>query len=200
MKTVVRIGGIGSGKSTVSSMFAQLGAGVISLDDIGHFVLTTPEVKFDLARTFGTKIFDEKGEVVRSRLAKEAFDCPEHTEWLNGITHPAIWKECFRRVDILGEIHPMVIVEVTSGPMSREEFAWADAIMTVSAPEDVRVARAVARGQSEGDVRSRLAMQLTDAQREAISDYIIRSDGTLEDVRRQVEAIWESVVGSDGAC
>lgn len=51
-------------------MFAELGAGIINLDDVGHFVLTTPGVKYDIARTFGANVFDERGEVVRSRLAR----------------------------------------------------------------------------------------------------------------------------------
>ena len=69
MKTIALVGGIGSGKSTIAHMFAELGAGIINLDDVGHFVLTTPGVKYDIARTFGANVFDERGEVVRSRLA-----------------------------------------------------------------------------------------------------------------------------------
>ena len=98
MKTIALVGGIGSGKSTIAHMFAELGAGVINLDDVGHFVLTTPGVKYDIARTFGANVFDERGEVVRSRLAAAAFDTPEHTEWLNAITHPVIMQECRRRI------------------------------------------------------------------------------------------------------
>lgn len=194
MKTVALIGGIGSGKSTVLGEFASLGAGVISLDAIGHYVLTTPEVKFDLARTFGTGIFDEKGEVVRSRLAEAAFDSPEHAEWLNAITHPAIMKECRRRIGELGSIHPVVFVEVTSGELSRKALPWADAIVAVSASEDVRVARAVSRGeQTEEDVRARLALQPSDEEREAIADYVIRNEGTLDDVRARAEEVWSAL-------
>ena len=58
MKTIALVGGIGSGKSTIAHMFAELGAGVINLDDVGHFVLTTPGVKYDIARTFGANVFD----------------------------------------------------------------------------------------------------------------------------------------------
>lgn len=194
MKTIVLIGGIGSGKSTVLGMFASLGAGIVSLDAIGHYVLTTPEVKFDLARTFGTGIFNGKGEVERPLLAQAAFDTPEHTEWLNAITHPAIMKECRRRVKELGALHPVVIVEVTSGEISRKALSWADAIVAVSAPEDLRVARAVSRGeQTEEDVRARLALQPSDEEREAIADYVIRNDVSLDDVRAHVGAVWESL-------
>ncbi|WP_294440276.1 dephospho-CoA kinase [uncultured Slackia sp.] len=194
MTTAALIGGIGSGKSTISSMFAQLGAGIISLDTIGHYVLTMPEVKFDLARTFGAGIFDEKGEVVRPRLAQAAFDTPEHTEWLNGITHPAIMKECRRRIKELSQIHPVVLAEVTSGEISHKTLPWADVIVAVSAPEDMRIARAVERGeQTEADVKARIALQLTDEEREAVADYVIHNDGSLESTQAQVQEVWQAL-------
>ena len=59
---------------------------------------------------------------MRSRLAAAAFDSTEHTQLLNSITHPAIMDECFRRVDMLEEAHDIVVVEVTSGEMTREAF------------------------------------------------------------------------------
>ena len=195
MTTVALIGGIGSGKSSVARMFAELGAGVINLDSIGHYVLTTPEVKLDVAHTFGAEIFDAQGEVIRSRLAQAAFDTPEHTEWLNGITHPAIMRECSRRIDELSKLHPLVLVEVTSGDISRKGLPWADVIVAVSAPETLRVVRATARGdQSEVDVRSRLALQPSDEQREAVADYVIHNDGTLDKAREQVQHIWSSLM------
>ena len=125
MKTIALVGGIGSGKSTIAHMFAELGAGVINLDDVGHFVLTTPGVKYDIARTFGANVFDERGEVVRSRLAAAAFDTPEHTEWLNAITHPVIMQECRRRIGELGQLHDMVVVEVTTGVESKRDVRGA---------------------------------------------------------------------------
>ncbi len=195
MTTVALIGGIGAGKSSVARMFAKLGAGVINLDSIGHDVLTIPAVKRDLAHTFGAGIFDAQGEVIRSRLAQAAFDTPEHTEWLNRITHPAIMRECSRRIDELSKAHPLVLVEVTSGDMSRKGLLWADVVVAVSAPENLRVARAVRRGGlSEADVRSRLALQPSDEQREAAADYVIHSDGTFDKTREQVQSIWSSLI------
>ncbi len=194
MITAALIGGIGSGKSSVACMFAELGAGVINLDEIGHRALAASEVKLDLARVFGSEIFDAQGEVIRSRLAQAAFDSPEHTEQLNAITHPAIMRECRRRIDELSRLHPLVLVEVTSGDISRRSISWADIIIALSAPEDLRVARAVARGnQSEADVRLRLALQPTDEQREAAADYVIRNDGMLDHVREQVRGVWSSL-------
>lgn len=195
MKKVVLIGGIGSGKSTVCGMFEDSGAGIVKLDDIGHDVLFMPAVKDALRDAFGTEILDSEGAVMRPTLAAAAFDTAEHTAALNAITHPAIMDECFRRIDELGAAHDVVVVEVTSGDMTREAFSWADAVVAVSAPEALRIERACARGeQSEADVRARIARQATDEQRESIADYVVENVSTLDDVRAAVAQAWSVLV------
>lgn len=92
MKTIALVGGIGSGKSTIAHMFAELGAGIINLDDVGHFVLTTPGVKYDIARTFGANVFDERGEVVRSRLAAPHSICPSIRNGLTPLRIPSLCR------------------------------------------------------------------------------------------------------------
>lgn len=194
MKKVVLIGGIGSGKSSVCEAFGRLGAGVVKLDDIGHEALSFPATKAALRHAFGGAIFDDGGDVVRSRLAAAAFDSAEHTQLLNSITHPAIMDECFRRVYMLGEAHDIVVVEVTSGEMTREAFSWADAVVAVSAPEEVRLARACARGgQSESDVRARMAQQPSDEQRASIADYVIDNSGSVEQMSHAVQTVWSAL-------
>ena len=195
MNTIALVGGIGSGKSTIAHMFAELGAGVINLDDVGHFVLTTPGVKYDIARTFGANVFDERGEVVRSRLAAAAFDTPEHTEWLNAITHPVIMQECRRRIGELGQLHDMVVVEVTTGVESKRDVRWADALVAVVAPACVRMERACARGnQSTADVSRRIALQKTDAQLAAIADFTINNGSDLESAQAEVKRVYDAVM------
>ena len=195
MKTVALVGGIGSGKSTIAHMFAELGAGVINLDDVGHFVLTTPGVKYDIGRTFGAAVFDERGEVVRSRLAAAAFDTPEHTEWLNAITHPVIMKECRRRIGELGQLHDLVVVEVTTGVASKREVRWADALVAVVAPACVRMERACARGeQSAADVSRRIALQQTDAQLSAVADFTIDNGGSVDQAKAEVKRVYDALM------
>lgn len=195
MKRVVLIGGIGSGKSTVCDWFACLGAGVVKLDDIGHEVLTMPSTKAALRDAFGEGIFDDAGDIVRSRLAAAAFDSAEHTRLLDSITHPAIMEECFKRVDALGADHDVVVVEVTSGEMTRAAFSWADAVVAVAAPEQTRIERACSRGsQSEADVRARMARQPDDALRASIADYVIDNGGDIDRMHAAVAEVWRSLV------
>lgn len=97
-------------------------------------------------------------------------------------------------MDMLEEAHDIVVVEVTSGEMTREAFSWADAVVAVSAPEEVRLARACARGgQSESDVRARMAQQPSDEQRASIADYVIDNGGSVQQMGHAVEAVWSAL-------
>lgn len=191
--TYALIGGIGSGKSTVCELFARHGAAIVKLDDIGHDILAFPEVVARLRAAFGDGVCDAAGRVVRARLAAAAFDSDERTAMLDAITHPAIMQEAARRIRACAA-YPAVIVEVTAGEMTRAALAWADGIIAVSAPEEVRVRRALARGgQSEQDVRARIARQPRDAQRAAVADYVIDNGADLSSVAAHVDAVWRAI-------
>ena len=200
MKTVALIGGIGSGKSYVSGVFADLGAAVINLDAIGHEVLEQPQVKDSLVEAFGQRVLGPDDRISRPDLAAAAFAGPQGVETLNGITHPAIWEEYHRKVALIkeanqfachcGEASQLIVVEVTSGDISRESLAFADCVVAVSAPEELRLARATSRGhQSLEDVKRRMAAQPTDEQREAVADWCIDNSDDRIDLRSQVAAI-----------
>lgn len=201
MATVALIGGIGSGKSTVLSMFAHRGAACIGLDEIGHGILESPAVKDEIRSAFGSGVFDENGRIVRSKLAAAAFDTGEHTAVLNAITHPAIMAECFRRIDEAKRGHAVVVVEVTSGTMTREAFSWADAVVAVAAPEDVRLERACARGdQARDDVAARMELQASDAERAAIADFEIDNGSSLDQAALEVDRVWRALAESQPSC
>lgn len=133
--------------------------------------------------------------MVRSRLAAAAFDTPEHTEWLNAITHPVIMKECKRRIGELGQLHNLVVVEVTTGVASKRDVRWADVLVAVVAPACVRMDRACARGeQSTADVSRRIALQQTDAQLSALADYTIDNGGGIEEAKAEVKRVYDALM------
>lgn len=186
---VALIGGIGSGKSTVSGMFSELGCAVISLDSIGHEVLALPEVKQDLASAFGDDVLDGRGAVVRPVLAQRAFSTAEGTQLLNSITHPRIMAIFEQRARQLSERFGIVVVEVTAGEMTRGAMPWAKAVVAVSAPSELRLERACARGQQPEDVRRRMAAQPTDAERAAAADFVIENAGDLDSLRARIAEV-----------
>ena len=189
MISAALVGGIGSGKSTVLAMFGECGCATVSLDALGHEVLAMAETKRDLAAAFGPDVLDEDGAVLRPVLAGRAFASPEGTQRLNSITHPrivALFEERRRELSFAADV---LVVEVTAGEITREAMPWAQAIIAVSAPADLRLQRACARGEQPDDVRRRMEAQPSDAQRAAVADFVIENADGLDSLRAQVEGV-----------
>ena len=190
MQRYLLIGGIGSGKSTVSNLFLEQGAYCIDLDTIGQRQLFDADVKRELVEAFGADILNDARQVDRARLAERAFASDEATATLNAITHPRIISMLKKRLD-RGENagSGLCIIESSAyaGPGSVDGLDEViDGIIAVVASEELRVARAVKRGMDEADVRARMARQATDEERRRWADYVIENNGSLADLEQQV--------------
>ena len=97
MKILGIIGGIGSGKTTASALFRQMGAAIISADDIGHQVLLLPDVKKVALERWGSAVFGDDGEIDRRKLAAVAFADEKELSYLKSLTHPLIAEEVHRQ-------------------------------------------------------------------------------------------------------
>ena len=187
MKNILIIGGMGAGKSSVTSALASQGLPVVDLDRLGHVVLTWDFVKKELRDAYGAGVFTAEGEVDRAALAAVAFATKEGTETLNRITQPRIDQALHNELARLAaEGRTAAVIESSSFTGQAPLVALADYIVVVTAPEELRVARAVAAGWSEADVRARMARQLTDEQRLRFATVSFVNDGTPEQLYDQV--------------
>ena len=198
MKKLFVIGGMGSGKSSVSNIIAEDGIPVIDLDKVGHQIHTWETVKEEIAAEFGADVYDENGELIRSKLADRAFSSPAETRKLNRITLPRIEDAFTTKLDELEAAGcEAVVVEHTvfkNRAMSMADMA--DVIIAVLAPLDVRIQRAVAAGFDEKDVRRRIAQQITDAERIEKADVVFNNDGTQEELYNKVVNWWNDYTSS----
>lgn len=199
MKKVFIIGGMGAGKSMATQALAEQGLPSIDLDEVGHEVLTRDYVKADLVEAFGDGILDETGEVNRPSLAAKAFVDEVHTSLLNSITMPRIEETFADRVDELEKSGSEAVVIEYSAFRNKDVSlaAKADCIIAVLAPLDVRIARAVAAGWDEDDVRRRIARQITDAERIDAADVVFHNDSTPDELKRQVVEWWNGFKGEN---
>ena len=174
MRRVGITGGIGSGKSTVCRILRVLGVPVFEADAEGRTLLThDPDVIDAVRERFGPDLIGEQG-VDRQALARIVFNDPAALQDLNAIVHPAVRMAFARWAD--AQHAPYVVMEAAilaeSGGRSQ-----VDDLVVVSAPEDLRVQRVMARdGVDEQAVRDRMANQLTDAEREAQADAVLVND------------------------
>ncbi len=194
MRRIGLTGGIGSGKSTVSAMLADLGAHVIDADAIAREVVAPgTEGLAALVEAFGPDILALDGSLNRAALADRAFADESARQRLNAITHPRI---AARTAELMRKI-PDDAVLVHDVPLLVEvglQDAY-DMVLVVDAPDDVRVRRLLERGLDEQDARARIAAQATREQRLAVADVVLDNSGSLSDLREQVERAWTTIAG-----
>lgn len=191
MRRIGLTGGIGSGKSTVAQLFAELGAYVIDADAIAREVVEpgTPGLAA-LVEAFGPAIRD--GDALdRAALAQIVFENPQARQTLNAITHPLIGA---RTAELMAEL-PDDAVLIHDVPLLVElgmQDAY-DLVVVVDAPDELRVRRLVQRGLPEADARARIAAQAPRDQRLAAADIVIDNSGDLDSLREQVRSAWPEV-------
>lgn len=175
MFTVGLTGGIGSGKTTVCRVFSVLGIPVFNSDEQAKLLLQDdPVVKAAVVQLFGRSVYPA-GKLDRKALAQLVFNDPKALAGLNAIVHPAVrrafkeWAESQQAPYVINEA--AILVETGAYPSF-------DRLVTVEAPEDVRLARVMARdGSPEEQVRQRMSNQATEAQRREVAYAVIENDG-----------------------
>lgn len=190
-------GGIGSGKSTVARLLDTRGAVVVDVDALGREVIA-PGGRAEAAvlAEFGPAVADGEGHVDRAALAREVFGRPDRLAALTAISHPAINATLTERLDALDAddvavLDMAILVESNLGrAVERHPYTR---VVVVEAPEDLRIARAVARGMREEDVRARIASQATDHERRAVADAVLVNDGDLDRLEDAVDALWATI-------
>lgn len=183
-------GGIGSGKSTVSSLLAEKGAVVIDADRIVHEVQAPGGAAYQpIIDRFSPEIVLPDGALDRKKLASIVFSDPEALADLNKVTHPLVGQEIADRMAAEVDTDHVVILDVPLLVESgRSDMAG---MIVVDCPIDVAVARAVARGMDEADVRRRIAAQASREDRLAKADFVVDNSGSLDDLRREVDRAWQ---------
>ncbi len=181
-------GGIASGKSTVAARLRELGADVIEADVIGHDVLAPGGPAFDAVAARWPQA-RSGGRIDRAVLAGIVFADGDQLAELEALTHPAIADEIARRIS--NSSAPVVVVEVpVAGPLP--EGPWTRVVVT--APRDLRLRRAEARGATPGDARRRMGAQPTDEEYADGADFVIDNSGTRAQLMAAIDDLWRDLV------
>ncbi len=182
---VALTGGIASGKSVVSALFAELGAAVVDTDVIARQVVQPGQPALDAIRQrFGDAVFDAEGRLDRAALRQRVFSDSEARRDLEAILHPRIGAETRRQALAAAGPYLLIVVPLLVGSPLLE---FVDRVLVVDCSEETQLARLLERdAESEEQARRMLAAQASREQRLAIADDIIRNDGSLDDLQRQV--------------
>jgi len=172
-------GGIGSGKTTVCRIFEALGVPVYDADYRAKgLIQNDPSIRKSLVDIFGPEAYLPGGVYNRTFISEIVFRDPAKLAALNAAVHPALEKDSLDwHREKAGEGYPYTLKEaailVESGG-----YRLLDALIVVTAPEDVRIRRVVARdGLQAADVRARIRNQLPEKEKIKLADFLIINDG-----------------------
>jgi dephospho-CoA kinase len=187
-------GGIGSGKSEVARRLAELGAIVIDADALAREVVAPgTDGLAEVVAAFGPQVLAEDGAMDRAKVAQLIFGDDAKRRRLEAIIHPRV-RERTSRMIAAAAPDAVVVNDVPLLVESRLANNF-DLVLVVLASEEVRLARLVGtRGMTAEAARARFAAQATDEQRRAVADVEIVNEGTLEELRSTVDAVWEQAI------
>ena len=190
MLTVGLTGGIGSGKSTVASLLAERGAVIIDADALARDAVAPGSAGFQAVRErFGDAVLTPDGDLDRAALADVVFADADARADLESIVHPEVR---LRIAQVIADHAGTSDVVVLDSPLLVETGSHRDVavVVVVSTAPSTQMQRLIARGMDEDDARARSATQLPYEAKAAVADVIVDNDGSLDDLRSQVDHLW----------
>jgi dephospho-CoA kinase len=195
MKVYGLTGGIASGKSTVARVLRELGATVVDADELAREVVRPGQPAHAEIKARWPQVIGKDGALDRARLGEIVFSDPEARAALNAMTHPRIAEASAARIEAAaGRGERLAFYEAALLVENKVDEAL-DGLWVVSLPEDVQLARVMARdGLSEAAARARIAAQLPLATKVARATHVIDNAGPPERTRAAVEALYRALV------
>jgi len=198
MTIVGLTGSVGTGKSTVTKFFRQLGAYIIDWDELARAVVRPHSKAWkEIVEYFGKDFLNEDLTINRQKLAEVVFSDKEKVTKLNHIVHPEVLKEDERMTSEIKSLDPNALI-IKDIPLLFEltRPIFADRIVVVSASEQTQLKRLEEMGMSREDAQSRIKSQLPLEEKIKSADFVINNDGSLEETKRQVEQICTLLITS----
>lgn len=188
-------GGIGSGKSTVSALFRELGADVIDADEISRNLVGKNSPLFKVVVDhFGNAVVDGEGNLDRAVLRKVVFSDREERQWLENLLHPEIRKEIDYRIRQCRGDYIVLVVPLL---LESGKYDFVDRILVVDVPESIQVSRIRDRDDSPVEIiQSIIAAQFSRQDRLDQADDILYNDASLEEIRERVHELHEQYLAA----
>jgi dephospho-CoA kinase len=182
-------GGIGSGKTAVSDMLGELGAGIIDTDLISHQITAAGGKAIPLiAKAFGTDFIDPQGALIRPKMRTLVFEDPNARKVLEQITHPLIQEETSEQALKLAKSGAPYLVFVV--PLLIESGSWVkliDYLVVVDCSEETQIQRVMHRNNmTRSEVENVLKAQTSRNARLAAANAVIENQGGLDELKSEV--------------
>ncbi len=181
-------GGIGSGKTTISNLFADLGVPVIDADVIARGLLEPGHPAFEKTiQVFGQEILDQGGRVDRRQLRLRVFNHPEERKCLESILHPFVRQDIQQQSAALNTSYCLVVIPLL---VEAQQIDLVDRILVIQSNEDSCLLRVMARDQiTATEARKIMATQTSEKKRMALADDVIDNSGDIDELKDRVREL-----------
>ncbi len=186
-------GGYASGKSLIAKHLTSLGCHLIYADALGHQVLSpTGDAYAPTVDLFGKTILTPTATIDRKKLASIVFNRPDLLLKLNAIVHPAVFRLEDEALNAFKAQNPKGIAVIEAAILIETgHYKSLDKLIVTSCQPETQIQRAMARDQiTRQEAETRIARQISDAERIRFADFIVHTDGTPQETIRQVETIY----------
>ncbi|GAI86524.1 unnamed protein product [marine sediment metagenome] len=192
-------GGIVGGKSTVASMFKDLGAKIVDADKLGHSVILPHRPAWiKIVKLFGKDILRNDLTIDRGKLGKIVFTNQTLLKKLNEITHPEIIKLIKKEINLArNKTHNQEKILIIAAALIYETKMdrLMDKIIAVYIDEDEQIKRIIKRNNlSKEEALQRIKSQMPMKEKVKMADYVIDNSNSLDETKKQVEKIWKKLV------
>jgi dephospho-CoA kinase len=181
-------GGIGSGKSLVGQLFSQHGVTVIDTDQLAR-ELTQPHQKAfqDILNKFGQDILQPNGQLNRRKLRDIIFADQAQRLWLEALLHPLIRAELQQQLNQANSSYAIAVIPLL---IETSPYPLVNRILVVDTTEELQIQRTEARDKlTSNEVKAIMLAQATRKQRLAMADDIIYNNGSMDDLRPQIDKL-----------
>jgi dephospho-CoA kinase len=189
-------GGIAAGKTTVASILSELGACVVDADVLAREALEPDGSAYaGVVARFGRGILDDGRRIRREALARLVFSDPGARRALNDLVHPEVRAEIERRIEACTAAGRAIAVVDAALLVETGSHRRYDRLVVVRCSAETQIERLRQRdGMAPDDARARVAAQAPTEEKVAVADYVIDTDGTQADTRRQTENVWAELL------
>ncbi len=188
--TIGLTGGIGSGKSAVSQIFADLGVPVIDTDQLSRELVQQGSPLLNKIKDyFGNEIVLKSGELDRKQLRQIVFRDEAKKLWLEKLLHPEIKQSIIEQLENISENYVVIVVPLL---LENDNYNFINRVLVVDCSESLQLNRAMARDKSSPDeIKKIIASQMPRSKRLQMADDIIVNEDTLESLEKKVLELHE---------